>query len=496
MKTHIHIFLLACLVLLTGISQPLSATNGDTLTFNFISEVQTPTAQTLSSFFDTQGRPWVYTASVEGGLLFFDITDIANPSLSHSLSPADFNTLKVMNLTQEGNYLYVAVGTFFGSTQAAGLAIVDVSNPAVPVILDIYEDPVLGDGCASVLIDGNYAYLGGMSDGVLILDVTTPSSISFVNRFLPDPNWPVNNPGLLQYPNARTMQIRNDTLWICFDAGGIRVWDVTDKSAPYEISRYINPSGTNVQQAYNHLILDGDVAYVGVDYCGLEVIDISDPTSLQPLGWWNPFDCARNWPFGVNPWDSSYIHLNELIYLPAYKLILASAGGSELVAVSVADPTNPDSCGAYGMDGNQQAAWGASMRNDQIVLSYIFAVTPYVGLWKGIKILDWETSGVGIGEPIYHNNGLVVRQNYPNPFRTSTQISFELHDPGRVTVEITNAVGQPIATLEDNRLFSSGAQNLQWDGNSDTGAPTPPGIYFAQIHTENTTKVVKMIKVE
>ena len=42
--------------------------------------------------------------------------------------------------------------------------------------------------------------------------------------------------------NARGLKYRNDTLYVCFDRGGLRVVDVTNKTNPLEVYKYINNS--------------------------------------------------------------------------------------------------------------------------------------------------------------------------------------------------------------------------------------------------------------
>jgi hypothetical protein len=77
-------------------------------------------------------------------------------------------------------------------------------------------------------------------------------------------------------------------------AGGLRVIDVSNKRRPREIGRYINQALPGKPQAYNNVILEGSRAYVALDYCGLEILDISDPKNIRQLGWWNPWECGRN----------------------------------------------------------------------------------------------------------------------------------------------------------------------------------------------------------
>ena len=54
-------------------------------------------------------------------------------------------------------------------------------------------------------------------------------------------------------------------------------------------------------------------------------------------------------------------------------------------------------------------------------------------------------------------------QNYPNPFNPKTNITFELNQSGRASVDIFNVKGQLVKTLIDNHLYG-GKHNVVWDG--------------------------------
>ena len=74
----------------------------------------TPVADRLS-------RPYLYVAAKDGGLLIFDISVITIPVLSQTLDISHFDSLHVMNVYQQGNYLYLALGNFFGNGNPFGI---------------------------------------------------------------------------------------------------------------------------------------------------------------------------------------------------------------------------------------------------------------------------------------------------------------------------------------------------------------------------------------
>lgn len=136
------------------------------------------------------------------------------------------------------------------------MAIVDVSNPAAAVLTDYYVVPLSGSGGGIVKVEGNYAYLGAMQSGLVILDITDKNDIQFVSEFVPDINYPpILNPNP-NYYNARGMGVKNSIVYLCYDAGGIRIINCNNKLVPLETGHWCNPvmyTPLDYPKAYGHL---------------------------------------------------------------------------------------------------------------------------------------------------------------------------------------------------------------------------------------------------
>ncbi|HEY3876572.1 MAG TPA: T9SS type A sorting domain-containing protein [Candidatus Kapabacteria bacterium] len=76
------------------------------------------------------------------------------------------------------------------------------------------------------------------------------------------------------------------------------------------------------------------------------------------------------------------------------------------------------------------------------------------------------------------SEGLSLSDNYPNPFSTSTNISFNLVSTAHASLYVTNIAGQKIASLY-NGLAPSGDHNFMFDGST-----LPNGIYYLNLETE------------
>jgi flagellar hook assembly protein FlgD len=70
-----------------------------------------------------------------------------------------------------------------------------------------------------------------------------------------------------------------------------------------------------------------------------------------------------------------------------------------------------------------------------------------------------------------------VASNYPNPFHTTTTISFTLPRDETVTVKVYDVVGRRIATLLDERA-PRGSHSITWNGTNDAGLPVTSGVYL------------------
>jgi len=84
---------------------------------------------------------------------------------------------------------------------------------------------------------------------------------------------------------------------------------------------------------------------------------------------------------------------------------------------------------------------------------------------------------------------------FPNPFVSSTDLSFRLSEAGPLTVEIFDASGRLARTIHDG-WAAAGAQRVQWDGRDAAGAEAASGIYYARIIVAGKSEVVHLVKIE
>jgi hypothetical protein len=337
---------------------------------------------------DSTGRPFLYVASKEGGLRVYEVT--ARPRLVATLPRTALAGLDVMSLSQAGSRLFLALGNHFSSQQSPGLAVVDVSDPAAPRVLDLWQDPGARGGSGAVESSGSSVYLAAMGNGLIVFRLSSGGELRLVSRFIPSleyPGDPAPNPRMY---NVRGLAVRGGLVYVAYDAGGLRVVDVRDPARPVEIGRYANPALAGKPRAYNDLVLDGRLAYVTVDYCGVEVLDVSHPSAIRLISWWNPWSCQTS-PFN---WFSSDGHANEIVYDRTCRLLFVASGKSELQVLGVTRWGELQLRGEFGDVEDDRGTWGVSRSDDRVYLSYVCTLgIPFVSRWSGVKVLAYDHRG-------------------------------------------------------------------------------------------------------
>ena len=472
-------FLFGCLLSVTCCQLPTSSFSQSCSTLNITHQadiVSTCSFMVMTMIHDELGRPYLYVANKEAGLKIYDISAVATPSLVATIPTTSFNSLHVMNVSQGGNYLYLAIGNSFTNPQQGGMAIVDVTNPTAPSVTNYYLVPASNSGGGIVKTEGNYAYLGAMKSGLVILDVTNKSSIQFVSQFMPNINWPVNNPNANLY-NARGMEVKNSIVYLCFDAGGIRIINCTNKLAPKETGRWCNPvmyTPLDHPKAYNNIVLDDTLAYIAVDYAGMEVLNISDTSKIKLTGWWNPYNAPGN------NWFTSPSHANEIQYEKYCKRVFMSTGKSDMMVVDVSNPAKPDSCNYYGGVANNIGTWGIGLYQNQIYLSYICtAGIPFTSNLTQVTLLTFNSCMVGIEEenadrinifPVPASNHIILESK--SDFNMKSEVKIEnilgqtFYLPYKVSTE---KIDLDISVLKD-------------------------GCYFIRVKTNEKERIKKFVK--
>ena len=418
--------------------------------------------------FDQLDRPYFYVANDNGGLRIFKNEASSFPIQIDQLFNSNWAFLKLMDVTQRGNYLYLALGSIFDLfAQDFGIAIVNIENPEAAFVTDYWKSTTPKEGSAVIKVQGNYAFLGAMGAGLHIFNISNPNQIQALNPFLPDIHFPVPNPNVFQEPNARGMAFKDDLIFLCNDAGGIRVIDISTITAPAEINKYINTEFlAETAQAYNNIIIHNNLAYIATDYCGLEIIDVANPMDINQVGIWNPWQCND----AANYWQNSLGHTNQLSFLPAHEgeILIMNGNDSELIALDVSEPSKPILLDVFGETGDSLRTWGLGISEHQIAAAYYTSNAPWISKESKIKLFEWELTTSTNDIPSFEYTV------FPNPSTGDLTISFNKKINDRLVIRLINLLGNEIITKELSLNDRSIQLDLsQWNLN---------GIYF--LHSE------------
>jgi hypothetical protein len=91
--------------------------------------------------------------------------------------------------------------------------------------------------------------------------------------------------------------------------------------------------------------------------------------------------------------------------------------------------------------------------------------------------------------------GVVLGQNAPNPFGSTTTISFDVPRADHVRVAIHDSAGRLVRVLEDGQL-PAGRYSRLWDGCDAQGRAVPSGTYFYSAESSGQRVVRRAIRVK
>lgn len=232
-------------------------------------------------------------------LTVLDVSDPSSPvPVGGTLLPSrQFNDIP-WGIAVSGGIAYIA--KWNGSY---GLTTVDVSAPASPVVLGLQQTTWCADG---VDVVGNLAYIADRSGGLMIFDVSSPTTPTLLGSYA--------GPGC-------GVSVNGNLAYAAFGSSGLYVFNVTSSSAPVLLDTYNTPD-------YAHdVTASGSLAFVADRLSGLQIINVATPTNISRIGYYDTpgatYDVATS---------------GSLAYL---------ADGVSLLILDVSDPTSPTFVGSH-----------------------------------------------------------------------------------------------------------------------------------------------------
>ncbi|MEO0149952.1 MAG: hypothetical protein ABIL23_05995 [candidate division WOR-3 bacterium] len=299
---------------------------------NIVSLAKYPFGANLTADLDVSSSTLVM--GVGGGIRIYDFSTLS------LISEIKTNGV-VLDLQILGNYLFVANGL-------EGLLIYDISTPTSPNLIYHYDSPGYAK---SLKISGIYLFLADGEFGVKVFDISTPSSPILVGMI------PTTG-------DATDVDVYSGYLIVGEGTIGVEIFDISNISSPVKVSEITGIGNVRA------LEVSGNNLHLALGTSGVKVYDISDPTTPSLVSTasttYNYTDTKENGYLylagmtgGLEIRDPSSLSLLNSVstYGVAYKISIK--GNYALVAEDIAgleifdisDPINPTLYGFISAEG-------------------------------------------------------------------------------------------------------------------------------------------------
>jgi hypothetical protein len=98
-----------------------------------------------------------------------------------------------------------------------------------------------------------------------------------------------------------------------------------------------------------------------------------------------------------------------------------------------------------------------------------------------------EVVSIGVPAP-----AMTLHQNYPNPFKSATTVSFVLRDKAPVTLSVYDVEGRLVRVLADEALGEGYTERI-WDGRDSNNRLVSSGVYFYRLSVGDRMLTKKMV---
>jgi hypothetical protein len=196
-----------------------------------------------------------------------------------------------------GNAFYVQVSDnicVVSEVSYNGLKFYNVTDPTSIMLLGTYKH---GSGAPhNTIIHENVVFLADMEDGVEIIDITDPSSPSFISS--------TQTGGY-----AWDLQLYKNLLYVVDYNEGLKIFDISDDGNLIEIGYFNSSSFSSIH------ITENDLAFITAYKGELQILNISDPTKPVPVGFYDELKAptrviVRDNIAHISDWDNGYISLD------------------------------------------------------------------------------------------------------------------------------------------------------------------------------------------
>jgi choice-of-anchor B domain-containing protein len=442
---------LVTLLLLPAAGTRAFAAFGDITLVGHITLPTTTRITNVWGYYDSKtDKEYALVGDWTGGFFIVNVTNPAVPVVVSKVTTAQGFDLKPF-----GHYVYSCDGNSTGKDSH----ITDISNPASPVVLT-----GTFNSCHTITIStrGNmFTEYTGVTIYDLVNNPENPDSLYKISSFGHDSTW------------------RHNRLYD-FNWNTMNIWNVTNPSLPVLLGSDDDPaissyhSGDESKNG-NYLYMCDELAVTPTP--DIVVFDVSNPADPNRIT-------------DIND-PTSRVHqiyvVGDLMFVAYYT--------SGFKVFNITNPAAPVLADSYDTSVYQ------SETNSDV---YNGAYNAYPFAPSGIVYVSDHPSGLylfsveGHTGPVTavggHGNarGLALAQNYPNPFNPSTTISFELAARSHARLFIYDVHGAWVRTLVDRDL-TAGTHTVDWNGTDAHSRPVSSGVYYYRLDSDGASATRRMV---
>ncbi|MCH8873656.1 choice-of-anchor B family protein, partial [candidate division KSB1 bacterium] len=291
----------------------------------------------------------------------------------------------------------------------------------------------------------------------------------------------------------------------------VKMWDIQDLSNPNIVGEYL---ASPTILAHNTHIL-GNYAYISHYQDGVRIVDISDPTHLVEVGYYDTFPANAgaafegNW--GAFPFTSSgYIYATD----EDYGLFVVSFNGRRAARLSgqVLDSQTGQPVSDVTIEVTELEHSTTSDAEGNYKLGFpdpgLFTILAHSPSYDTTTVTFMAEEGESKTSDIILNSvtsvdeeksvipaSYSIEQNYPNPFNPNTTIRYSLPEKTYVRLKVFDTLGRQVRVLFDGEQLQ-GEQQTFWNGRDNSGRLVASGVYFYRIETDAFRKTSKMLFIQ
>ncbi|MCX6832446.1 MAG: T9SS type A sorting domain-containing protein [candidate division Zixibacteria bacterium] len=355
-----------------------------------------------------------------------------------------------------------------------GVLIYDVTDRVYPSLVS--RIPIKSPISPTVL-DG-YLFVGSIGSGTMVYDVQSPADPVLTDS-LPDSK----RSGFCKWGDLIFMGTNDGVDIFDFSTAKLRFVGFSTAGGGHEMiirdSILFSPGGaakinsdttltflSRIGSTMTGFDLVDSFYFASRGYFGLHIFNVANPSIPLYVTRWDTFTYANP------PGDGRDVRV-----LGTTALLLDGDWG--ITEIDVANPLQPQFI---------KRITTPSSANGMCYDDRYFYVADFLGV--EIFSYDFSTDTEVVDPPLPRS--FTLYQNYPNPFNSQTVIAYDLPKPSDVDLSIFNSLGQRVKTLRVDAQ-TEGIHSYNWDGTSNSGKEVASGIYFYRLSANNINSTKKMI---